>query len=106
MEPGPDTRRGLEAGKKAEPVQGGPVGGGDLTIEGRGQGDCSRPPSLSGQIRNWRAFMKAELNRLGQRADVLLDEIKAMRIPEPPTFGGYLRWLWTGLTGGGWNYVS
>jgi hypothetical protein len=49
--------------------------------------------------------MRRELDRLGQRADVLLDEIKTIkvaRVPEP-TLAGFCRWLWTGLTGGGWG---
>jgi hypothetical protein len=44
---------------------------------------------------------RVELERLGQRADVLLEEIQALRISRGPTFG---RWLWQGLTGRGWKY--
>jgi hypothetical protein len=42
-----------------------------------------------------------ELERLGQRADALLEEIQALRISRGPTFS---RWLWQGLTGKGWKY--
>ena len=44
---------------------------------------------------------RVELDRLGQRAEELLDEIRALRISRGPT---YWRWLWQGLTGRGWKY--
>ena len=61
----------------------------------------NRTPANVLRVRAEFAVKQEQLKRLGQRADVLLEEIQALRISRGPSFS---RWLWQGLTGKGWEY--